>query len=519
MRRWSLETVVFLSGASVMIVELTGSRMLAPYLGTSIFVWTSLIGVILASLSLGYWWGGRLADRRPRVSVLALILAGAAVWVGALAVWNDSVLIALMTGTIDVRTSSVIAAVALFAVPGVLMGMVSPYAVRLKMSTVDRSGRTVGNLYAISTVGSIIGTFLAGFVLVATMSNSSILVLVAATLLAASLLTSIHPWLAARVAAVLVLAGLAWARPAVLGAAPPPGVLDVNTLYSRVWIYDRPLQSDTGETVMARFMRIGNEYSGAMFHKYWEMVYPYTDFFRLVGHFKPDFRTSLMIGGGAYVFPLRYLHDYPDARMDVVEIDPGITELARRYFWLTPDPRLRIFHEDGRVYLNRSHERYDALFIDAFRSHSCVPPHLVTREAVQAMADALVDDGVVIVNLICVIEGHGSELFRAIHGTFASVFPRVLVFPVRDPDDPTVKQNVILVGLRSPKQTEPVSDDSDIERMLSQQWTRPVAHDLPVLRDDFSPVEHYVAMTMSGTSEPITELLDELRDMQPPTPN
>jgi predicted membrane-bound spermidine synthase len=163
--KFLLETVVFFSGAVVMVFEIIGSRILAPYIGTSTYVWTSLIGVILGSLSVGYWLGGRLADNQPNSKLLAAVLFAAAALVTITLLLQEFVLVGLATVSLRLELKALIAALVLFAPASVLFGLVTPYAVRLKMISVADAGKTVGRLYALSTVGSILGTFAAGFFL------------------------------------------------------------------------------------------------------------------------------------------------------------------------------------------------------------------------------------------------------------------------------------------------------------------------------------------------------------------
>ena len=171
-----------------MVIELTGSRVLAPYLGTSLVVWTSLIGIILASLSIGYWWGGRLADRRPEARLLGGIILTSA-FATAFVVLIKTFVLGLLQSQIDgLHTAAMSATLLLFAPPSILIGMVSPFAVRLKIEDTQTSGQTAGKLYAISTIGSISGTFLAGFVLIPGLGSTNILLLMAAVLALASLL-------------------------------------------------------------------------------------------------------------------------------------------------------------------------------------------------------------------------------------------------------------------------------------------------------------------------------------------
>ena len=187
MKKFTLEIVVFICGAVVMAYEIIGSRMLGPYVGTSMFVWTSIIGVILLSLSLGYMWGGRIADKKPRADILSLYIFIAGIFIILSTFLRGPILNLLLNSIGNVKVVSIIASLLLFTIPSVLLGMVSPFAARIKLKTVEKSGSTVGNLYAISTVGSIIGVFLAGFYFIPNFKITSILMLLSIALIATSL--------------------------------------------------------------------------------------------------------------------------------------------------------------------------------------------------------------------------------------------------------------------------------------------------------------------------------------------
>jgi MFS family permease len=189
-----LEIVVFLCGAVVMAFEIIGSRMLGPYVGTSYVVWSAIIGIILLSLSLGYFTGGRLADRKPIPDLLSLIIFTAGLFILGTALIKDILLTFLLNTVESVKLVSVLSSALLFVPAAFLLGMVSPFAARLKMRSVEYSGRTVGNLYALSTMGSIAGVFLAGFYLIPAFRITTILCLFAALLVLVSLLViSVRP--------------------------------------------------------------------------------------------------------------------------------------------------------------------------------------------------------------------------------------------------------------------------------------------------------------------------------------
>lgn len=187
MKKFTLELVVFFCGAVVMSFEIVGSRMLGPYVGTSMFAWTSIIGVILLSLSIGYYWGGRIADMKPRADILSLFIFIAGLSLVIITLIKGLILESLTRSIDNIHIVSIIASLILFTVPSVLLGMVSPFAVRIKMKSIEKSGSTVGNLYSISTIGSIVGVFLTGFYLIPNFKVVNIIMVLAIILFGTSL--------------------------------------------------------------------------------------------------------------------------------------------------------------------------------------------------------------------------------------------------------------------------------------------------------------------------------------------
>ncbi|NLI83414.1 MAG: fused MFS/spermidine synthase [Deltaproteobacteria bacterium] len=485
-----LEIVVFVCGAVVMILEMVGSRILAPYLGTSIVVWTSLIGVILGCLSLGYWWGGRIADRNPSPQNLSVIILLAAFCVAGVSVSKTMVLDWIQASSGSVHLGSTAATLILFAPPSVLLGMVSPYAVKLKMNDLGKSGRTVGSLYALSTVGSIGGTFLAGFFLIAYLGSTRILILMALTLVVTSLLAS-RRHLRLQGAMFLLMILLFLAAGAYDRYLAGMDIHDVDTRYNRVMVY-AGLDGKTG-----RMMRIMTTNPRAMQSAMYlddplELALDYTRFYRMATHFVSRLHNALVLGGGGYSFPKYLLHNFPSVSVHVVELDPQVTDLARRFFHLADTPGLRIHHEDARTFLNRNQEQFDVIFVDLFTSHYAVPFHCATVEAVKKCYEALADGGAVMANMLSALEGKDGRFLQAAFSTFAAVFPQVYLFPVSDPVDPAEWQNVMLVALKSTEKPIFTSKDEELNGLLRHLWTGAVSPALPVLTDDFAPVDRYV---------------------------
>lgn len=488
-QNYILEIVIFVCGAVVMMFELIGSRILGPYFGTSIFVWTSLMGIILGSLSLGYYLGGKISDERPSVNVLSFIIFLASISILVTFLLKDNILFVLQKYVLDEMIGSVVGSIFLFFPTSLLLGMVSPYVVKLKLNNLDISGSTVGNLYAISTTGSIFGTFLSGFYLIPKFGTNKLMIILAVILIVISLALSFKKYIKIKllllIAFFLFLIFFTFFNKKI-------DIIDTDTAYNRIWIYDHK-DKETDREV--RVMGINNENHSSMFLDGDELVNEYTKYYHLAKHFNPDFNKTLMLGGAGYSFPKDFLLKYENSIIDVVEIDEKITELAREYFRLKDDPRLTIYHEDGRVYLNRTKEKYDVIFGDAFSSHYSLPYQLTTKEAIQREYDILDNDGVVIVNIISAIEGEKGKFLRAEYLTYKNIFPQVYLFPVSNPKDGTGVQNIILVALKSKDIKYELSSNIDLElnEYLKHLWKKEVFVDVPILTDDYAPVDSYIA--------------------------
>jgi len=495
MGNFRLGLIVFLCGAVVMIYELVGTRVLAPYIGTSTYVWTSLIGVILGSLSLGYWLGGRFADRQLGDEFFAVIIFFAASIIGITNFFRDSVLSIIEMQIYDIRWGSLLASLIIFAPASVLLGMVSPYAVKLRSKVFEEIGTTVGSLYAYSTVGSIFGTFLAGFYLIPHYGTSAILVFISLTLTCVSIIAlpmrSFLKKLVMLLYSFIIIGVGDYLNKKYNGPFP---LADLDTEYNRIQIIDDTYRENVfGRKRDVRVMRIGNVINSGIYLDDDALLLNYTNYFRLVSHFFPSVRDSLMIGGGAFIYPRNFLNQFPNANMDVVEIDSRMSKIARDFFGFSEEQRLRIINQDGRTFLNRTHNQYDVIFCDAFSS-TFIPYQLTTRNSIVQMHRVLRDNGVVLVNILSSIEGGDGKFLRAEYATFKSVFPQVYLFPVKSADDGKLFQNIMLIAIKGEQRYEMHSADPEIDSYLSHFWKHEVKRDVPILSDDYAPVEHYIGL-------------------------
>lgn len=470
-----LAVIVFLSGAAVMVLELVGSRVVAPYLGSSTFVWTSLIGTVLGALSIGYYVGGRYADRGPSYQKLGSILFGAALCVLGTSVTKD--LVALLIGSTihDLRIASIVAAMTLFGPCSVLLGMVSPYCIRLAMNDVAHSGSTVGTLYALSTAGSILGTFLGGFWLISFLGTTHILFTLTILLSLLSLIAA--PKRTAVPAAVLIsLVAVLIAR-----HTPHPWKMttDLDTPYQRIWVID-----DSSNERPVRLLASGPEgVQSGMYRDTGEPIEGYLAEFATAVASIPRKTNILVIGGAGMILPRILAEKYPESQVHTIELDPGMTEIARDYFNLEDRPNLTIEHIDGRLFFNTSQKQFDIVILDAFAGGITIPFHLVTVEALQGVRRILNPHGVVLQNVVGTFTGEGSRATRAIVGTYRAAFPFVQVSAVTPERASTTPQNIAVIG-----SLEPV----DTPNGLSHQRSFHEEELLPPLTDDFSPLEAYM---------------------------
>jgi len=476
-----------------MILELVGFRILAPALGTSIFIWTSLIGIILGAMSLGYYLGGKLADKNPNLKTFSNLIFIAGLFTFFILISKNIVLeISLLFG---LKAGAVFAALVLFALPGVLLGAVSPYAVRLAIKKVENSGNTVGNLYAVSTFGSIVGTFLAGFYLIPNFGSTNILYGLAIMLMLLSL--SIYNKKERVIQATLGLFFLMGSSLVSSAMTQNNFIVDKDSVYNHIRVYD--IENKEGRPI--RIMSVENFADSGMFLDSDELAFEYSKYYQLDKVFAKEIKKVVMFGGAAYSVPKDFLARNKNAEIDVVEIDPETTKIAEEYFRLdVNNKRLGIFHQDARMFLNESQKngkKYDAVYGDAFSSQCSLPFHLTTREAVSKIYDILDDDGVYIVNVISSFSGEKSEFFRSEYKTIKEKFENVFAFPLMKEkgNNPEAVQNIMIVAAKGDINIDDILEknkNGEMGELLKNLWKGEIkTDDVNILTDDFAPVNYF----------------------------
>jgi spermidine synthase len=506
---WRLKLLVFISGAVLMGLEMAGSRILAIHFGSSIYVWGSIIGIFLAALSAGYFLGGIAADKWPSFLLLSLLVLAAGSWLILLPLYANYISAGIHSRHLGARLEPLLATTILFGGPSVLMGMVSPFAVRLSAKGISSIGNTAGRLYALSTVGSIAGTLITAFWLIPLVGVHTILKSLGLCLVLVSLVTL--PFTRKSLGVALPLLSLAF-----LSMLLKPGPLlrlrgDQRIVYEADSPYHHILVVDDDRS-NSRLLRFNNYAQSIVDRSPPHDSNTYINSFELARIFKPKLQRILVIGGGGAIGPRKFITHDPNILVDLVEIDPVVVDVSRDYFYLTADERLKIFVEDGRRFVRRTTQRYDLVILDAFTVGGQIPFHLTTREFMNEIKGLLVADGVFLANITAALEGPRSRILRSEYKTVATVFDSLYLFP-RPFDQERLKalplpttrtRNIMLIALKG-KQDWTLESIAAKAKMLFQNGNvyspsfeedalhlytgRVKTDDVPLLTDDYAPVD------------------------------
>lgn len=483
MKKYKLEIIVFLSGAIGMGIELIAARVLSPYLGSSNVVWTTIIGIILISMSIGYWLGGKKADENADINIISKILILAAIFTSLIPIL-ETVVVRTIAGLIgNLIIAAMICAIVVFATPSFILAMISPFAVKIKSKEEEKIGALSGKISSISTIGSIVGTFVMGFVLIPHIGVSNINIGVTIILLIMSIIAQENKdkkYFYTIIISTCIILILIILGKFLFKIANQDILLDVDSQYSRIWVKQietkqakyKTLQVDTG---LESYMDSETGEMGAQYLKYYD----------LFEYFNKNAKNTLLIGGAAYTYPMHYLQKYQDKTIDVVEIDDKMTEIAKKEFGLdTNEKRLKIYTQDGRSFLNYNKNKYDAILIDAFKGINA-PFELTTVEALSKSKDMLNENGVVITNIISSLEGKDSKFIKYEYATYKAVFDEVKLFTVnnREKDE---KQNIILIGIKGNMQIDEYKY-MDYQSYLNME-IKEFETDKKIVTDDFAPI-------------------------------
>jgi spermidine synthase len=476
-----------------MSLEIMGSRLLAPVFGDSIFVWGSLIGVVMASLALGYYWGGKIADKEPSFRTFSIVILSAGILTILIPLTSPMVLELVFYSGLSERYAPLLATTLILAAPTTLLGMVSPYAIRLAAKNIATLGGISGSLYSVSTTGSIFGTFFTVFFLVPLYGVRSIIFSVGVILIMVSFFGIANK---ERIIVLLIVATLI--TPSSMFLAGTISIYTGNIIYQQDTPYNSLYVVDNNARGTRTLWLNSLPHSAMYLNGSNNSVFLYTDYFHIAFVFNPEIKKILFIGGGGFSGPKKFLEDYPDVTVDVVEIDSVVVETAKNYFSIPDERRLEIFNEDGRMFLSNTDKKYDLIVLDAY-SKTYVPFHLMTMEFFELLNEHLNTNGIVLSNIISSLIGDTSDLLRAEYKTASEVFLPVYCFYTRSSTLSQV-QNIILVAVKDSTKYSTAelvemakktpSRSEILSKYAETNFEHPIMiEDVPILTDDYAPAQ------------------------------
>jgi spermidine synthase len=479
MRRVNLYFLVFAAGMTTMATEMSGSRLLAPFFGNSLFIWANLIGLILIYLTVGYYLGGKLADRWPQPRLLYALTMSAAVSIALLPFIARPIMGLAIKGIDEISAGAFLGSfsvtVLLFAIPITILGMVPPFAIRLRMTGVETAGNVSGSLYALSTMGSILGTFLPVLLLIPWIGTRNTMLLFAAILAAVSAVGLGRVIYAS--APLIIAAGLMIPQ----GAIKPSddSIFETESPYHYIQVVER------GGT---RYLKLNEGWAvHSAYNPDKVFIGNYWDYFLLASWFGGDEppREVLNIGSAAGTMAKELIHFYPEVHIDGVELDPDIVDVGREYFAMNEE-NLTVHVQDGRPFLKISKDKYDLVAIDAYRQ-PYIPFYLTTREFFTEVADHLTADGSVMIN-VGKTPGD-SAVADAIAATMRDVYPSVFTISAGN-------FNQLVVATRRPASIESFRERIELMPQLVGELADDVLPEIEkvepggtILTDDKAPVE------------------------------
>jgi len=485
---------VFITGACVLIIEVVAVRVLSPHYGNTIFTVSSVISVVLAALSIGYYVGGMFADRHPSMRWFFGIILVSGILLLTVHLLGR-VILPIMSINLSITMGPLLSSAVLFFLPALLLGTLSPYAIKLQsVQFPDQGvGDVSGKIFFWSTLGSILGSLLSGFVLIPHFGIDYIFIATGTTLFILGFVPLLIFGLEKKqlFRSLLIISLLVFIAISTVQQKVDASVYSKDGIYEKITIYDGAFNERP-----TRFFQQDKSPSAAMFidsNNPTDMVYEYTRYYSVYKLFKLDVQNALVIGAGAYSIPKALLEDLPNATVDVSDIEPSLFILSKEYFGLEENQRLHNHIKDGRRFLRDSDKKYDLIFSDVYHSLFSIPVHFTTQEFFTIAKKKLSADGVFIANVVGDLSMQQPSFLMAEIRTFQSVFPNSYFFAV-DATQKTGLQNIIFVGYNGNKKIDLYSDQ--LLSPFTDKLIRIKEFDLsqsPLLTDNYAPVEYLSA--------------------------
>ena len=492
---------LLVSSAGALVLEIVAGRLLAPYVGMSLYTWTAIIAVVLAGLSIGHWIGGRLAaphvDQRLGSRRVAWAMALAALSTLAVLVLLRELSGLLLGSGLGMIEVIVALATALFFLPSLCVGVVSPILTKLAVDTsTHHPGGVIGRMYALGTLGSIAGTLLAGYVFISWIGSTGTVLMVASAYATLAVAFALAERLRVFVLAALALGGGGigfWGDAANAFANP----CDVESDYFCIRIDDFPARPGAKLMALDHLVHSINDQTDPTFY-----FSPYIHFVDEYAHAKLNSGTvnsAYFIGGGGFTLPRGWAHEFAGrARLVVAEIDPAVTKAAQDGLWFNPlSPGIDIAHLDARTHLQSlaPEPAFDVVFGDAFHDIS-IPAHLVSAQFTEAVARRLNSGGFYAVNVVD--NGHNPRFLLALARTLGTQFASVEAWAEAGEMGQRGRVTFVLVATNQPSDMQVLNARRGADRTWIR-WpeadfrARALAPGVPILTDDYAPVDRLMS--------------------------
>ena len=485
---------VFITGAAVLILEVAAVRILSPVYGSSLYVLSSVLTVILAALSIGYWYGGKRADREHSITALYTIITVSGLSVLALLIISKWFL-PILGPHFSTSIGPLIFSLGLFFIPAFLLGIVSPYIIKLQSLATpsEKIGSVVGATFFWGTFGSIVGSLATGFLFIPHLGVTLTILLVSLTLI---ILGSFTPLalgkklskrnLISTVVIALILSLIIFSNN---NNQDQRVIYESEGIYSNIKITNVQIGNN-----QARSLKRDTNNSAVIYLNSKALIFPYQRFSLLYKELKPDTKNILILGGGAYSAPRTLTSLDPNLVIDVVEIEPELFALSQKYFDLKDVSRINNYTMDARVFLNKYEDKkYDLIFVDVFSTNMAPPFHLTTKEFYENLTSRLNPDGVVISNTIGAVRDSQPSISGSIAKTIQSVFPTVVAYGLNE--DPSAFQNVVFIARNSSKPIE--INSFKLQGTIGKAYKITMTDFNPenelILTDNRAPVEYLMA--------------------------
>ncbi|MBI4363727.1 MAG: fused MFS/spermidine synthase [Candidatus Doudnabacteria bacterium] len=492
----TLLLISFITGVCVVGMEITASRLLAPYFGISIFIWSNIIGVVLAALALGYYLGGRLAEKRPSLSLLLDLVLGTGLFF-LLVPWITPLLARLINPAVfpadsflsALVWSSLLVALFILALPLTVLGMVSPMLIKIYSFQETRVGQIAGSLFALSTLGSLVGSFLPTLWLIPALGTRLTIVVFALLLIFLGLIGSSFKKLAFGLFLTAVELILLFGLP-VSASANKDIIYQTESIYQNI----RVKQDQSGRRYMIFNEGLGFE---SIYDPNSALTGTFYDYFSILPYLIPEKKINvLVIGFAGGTIPRQLNYFFADkVAIDAVEIDPKVVKIAEDYFDSDQLP-INIYQEDGRQFLERTAKQYELIIVDAFQNEFYIPWTLTTREFWQLVDRRLSRQGILAMNL------NGgqtdSDLLKFVTNTQASVFDKVYVTATASSAaNFMITASQSQIDFNSEKKVDPQLQGL-FEEVKNQISLVSFNSHLKLITDDWAPIERMTNLSLKG---------------------